>query len=127
MVTTEGLFIDWHGNARNTSVPGGGYTCEVDSVAKYVAVMARGRELVQQGLALIGAGLPEDGWATGPYFGMADAALFYNLFRADKAALPMPARCAALYQRMRARPVVQPVLAEGGYRWGRACRLSLRR
>lgn len=80
------------------------------------AVQARGRALVLQGLALIDNSLPADGWATGPAFGIADAALFYNLFWADKTALPMPPRCSALYQRIRARPVVQRVLAEEGYR-----------
>jgi len=48
MAITEGLFIDWDGNARSTSDPGGGYTCEVDSVAKYVAVMGRGGALVHE-------------------------------------------------------------------------------
>lgn len=90
------------------------------------AVQARGRELVQQGLALIegelpGAALPQvslpgERWAAGAAFGIADAALFYVMFWADKTGLPLPPRCAAHYQRVRARPVVQRVLAEEGYR-----------
>jgi len=48
MASTEGLFIDWDGNARSTQDPGGGYTCEVDSAARYVAVMGRGGALVHE-------------------------------------------------------------------------------
>lgn len=80
------------------------------------AVQARGRELVAQGLAVIDACLPEAGWVGGEAFSIADAALFYVSFWADKIGLPLPPRCAALYQRTRARPVVKQVLAEEGYR-----------
>jgi hypothetical protein len=31
--------MDWDGNLRSVEDPGGGYTCEVDTVARYVAVM----------------------------------------------------------------------------------------
>ena len=47
---------------------------------------------------------------------LADAALFYVFFWADRIGLSMPERCAALYQRIRARPVVRRVLMEEGYR-----------
>lgn len=89
---------------------------DADKPRWQAAVQARGRALVQQGLALIERGLPEAGWATGPDFGIADAALFYNSFWADKTALPLPPRCTAHYRQVRARPVVQRVLAEEGYR-----------
>lgn len=80
------------------------------------AVQARGREIVTQAFALIEARLPEAGFALGERFSVADAALLYVLFWADKTALPLPPRCAALYQRLRALPVVQQVLREEGYR-----------
>lgn len=35
----SGFFMDWDGNLRSVEDPGGGYTCEVDTVARYVAVM----------------------------------------------------------------------------------------
>jgi hypothetical protein len=35
----SGFFMDWDGNLRNVEDPGGGYTCDVDTVARYVAVM----------------------------------------------------------------------------------------
>lgn len=36
-----GYFIDWNGKARSTDDPGGGYHCEVDPAARYVAVMTK--------------------------------------------------------------------------------------
>lgn len=80
------------------------------------AVQARGREIVTQAFGVIEATLPGDGFAMGPRCSIADAALFYVLFWADKTALALPPRCAALYARLRALPVVQRVLAEEGYR-----------
>ena len=62
------------------------------------------------------AGLPETGYAMGADFGIADAALFYVLFWASKTQIPLPPRCLALFERIRARPVVQQVLREEGYR-----------
>ena len=41
MSDAEGYFIDWNGKARSTGEPGGGYVCEVDRVARYVAVMSK--------------------------------------------------------------------------------------
>jgi len=80
------------------------------------AVQAQGREIVAQAFEVIDARLPEDGYAMGADFSIADAALFYVEFWADKIGLPLPARCAAHLQRVRARPVVQAVLREEGYR-----------
>ncbi len=31
--------MDWDGNLRSVEDPGGGYVCDVDTVARYVAVM----------------------------------------------------------------------------------------
>ncbi|HQT25936.1 MAG TPA: hypothetical protein PLK99_04980 [Burkholderiales bacterium] len=34
--------MDWDGNLRSVEAPGGGYSCEVDRVARYVALMKSG-------------------------------------------------------------------------------------
>ena len=80
------------------------------------SVQARGREIVRDAFAVIDAGLPEAGYAIGADFSVADAALFYVEFWADKTGLSLPPRCAAHYQLVRTRPVVQRVLREEGYR-----------
>ena len=36
-----GYFVDWDGNARSTLDPGGGYLCEADHVARYVAIVTK--------------------------------------------------------------------------------------
>ncbi|CAM3361071.1 glutathione S-transferase family protein [Polaromonas hydrogenivorans] len=79
-------------------------------------IQARGREIIAEAFAVIEARLPEAGYACGTDFSIADAALFYVEFWADKTGLSLPPRCAAHYQRVRARPVVQRVLREEGYR-----------
>lgn len=35
----SGFFMDWDGNLRSVEDPSGGYVCEVDLPARYVAVM----------------------------------------------------------------------------------------
>ena len=79
-------------------------------------IQARGREIVAEAFAVIDARLPEAGYACGADFSIADAALFYVEFWADKTGLPLPPRCAAHYRLVCARPVVQRVLREEGYR-----------
>lgn len=44
----SGFFVDWDGNARSTDDPGGGFKCEVDPVAKYVAVTTPGGTMVHE-------------------------------------------------------------------------------
>ena len=66
--------------------------------------------------AMIEAGLPETGYAMGADFTVADAALFYVFFWASKTDIALPPRCQALFERLRARPVVHQVLREEGYR-----------
>jgi len=41
---------------------------------------------------------------------------FYVFFWASKTDIPLPPRCQALFERLRARPVVHQVLREEGYR-----------
>jgi glutathione S-transferase len=79
-------------------------------------VAAHGREIVSQAFGILEKRLPAEGYALGPQFSIADAALFYNEFWADKIGIALPPRVAAHYQRVRARPVVRQVLAEEGYR-----------
>lgn len=45
----SGFFIDWNGNARSTEDPGGGYLCEVDTVARYVGITTKTGTLVHEG------------------------------------------------------------------------------
>ena len=79
-------------------------------------IQARGREIVNEAFTVIAARLPDTGYAVGADFSIADAALFYVEFWADKIGLALPPRCAAHYQLVRARTVVQRVLREEGYR-----------
>ncbi|UZE50321.1 hypothetical protein [Rhodopseudomonas sp. P2A-2r] len=48
MTIAEGFFVDWDGNTRSTSDPGGGYLCEADPVARYVAITTKGGTLVHE-------------------------------------------------------------------------------
>jgi len=48
-MSDSGYFIDWDGNARSTADCGGGYLCEVDTVAKYVAITTKTGTLVHEG------------------------------------------------------------------------------
>lgn len=85
------------------------------NAADHAAVKARGREIVEQGFAIMNAVLAGKDYVAGR-FSIADAALFYVEFWADKLGIDLPQHCRAHYQRMRARPVVQRVLREEGYR-----------
>ena len=79
------------------------------------AVKARGREIVEHGFAIMNDALAGQDYVAGR-FSIADAALFYVEFWADKLGIELPEHCRAHYQRMRARPVVHRVLREEGYR-----------
>ena len=48
MKVKEGFFVDWDGNTRSTADPGGGYLCEFDPGARYVAVTTKGGTLVHE-------------------------------------------------------------------------------
>ena len=48
MSDVSGFFVDWDGNARSAADPGSGYVCEVDTVARYVAIMTKGGTLVHE-------------------------------------------------------------------------------
>lgn len=83
--------------------------------AMHDAIKARGREIVTKSFVLMNDLLAGKEYVTGR-FSIADAALFYVEFWADRIGIELPEHCAAHYRRLRARPVVQRVLAEEGYR-----------
>ncbi|SFK17857.1 glutathione S-transferase family protein [Methylocapsa palsarum] len=79
------------------------------------AVKAQGREIVGKAFETVNADLTGKDYIAGD-FSIADAALFYVEFWADKTGLALPPNCLAHYQLMRTRPAVRQVLAEEGYR-----------
>ena len=79
-------------------------------------IIAEGQGIVAQAFQFLEKRLADDGYAVGAQFTIADAALFYTEFWADKSGIELPPRVKAHYQRVRARPVVRQVLAEEGYR-----------
>jgi glutathione S-transferase len=83
--------------------------------ADHAAVKARGEEIVAKGFSVVDGLLEGKEYALGT-FSIADAALFYVEFWADKLKMDLPPNCRAHYQRMLARPVVKRVLLEEGYR-----------
>lgn len=83
--------------------------------ADHEAIQARGREIVEKGFAVMNEVLAGKDYVVGS-FSIADAALFYVEFWADKIKLELPPNCLAHYRRMLQRPVVRQVLMEEGYR-----------
>ena len=75
---------------------------------------AQGRQIIDQGFAIINRELEGRDYVA-DQFSIADAALFYVEFWADRTGVPLPANCAAHYRRMLTRPTVRQVLAEEGY------------
>ena len=78
------------------------------------SVKAQGRQIVENGLALMARELEGRSYLA-DHFTIADAALFYNEFWADRIGIPLPDNCEAHYRRMLTRPAVRQVLAEEGY------------
>lgn len=83
--------------------------------AEHEEIQARGREIVAKGFAVMNELLTGKDYVIGS-FSIADAALFYVEFWADKIKLELPPNCLAHYRRMLQRPAVRQVLAEEGYR-----------
>jgi len=83
--------------------------------AEFEAIQARGREIATKGFAVMNEILAGKDYVVGN-FSIADAALFYVEFWADKIKLDLPPNCLAHYQRMLQRPAVRQVLLEEGYR-----------
>ena len=85
------------------------------NTTEHAAIQARGREIVCKGFAVMNEVLAGKEYVVGS-FSIADAALFYVEFWADKIKLELPPNCLAHYQRMLQRPAVRRVLMEEGYR-----------
>lgn len=86
-----------------------------DNEAEHEQIKKRGYEIVEKGLAVMNDLLSGKEYVV-DRFSIADAALFYVEFWADKIKLDLPANCLAHYQRMLTRPAVRQVLLEEGYR-----------
>jgi glutathione S-transferase len=78
------------------------------------AVKEQGRQIVDRGFAILDSVLAGGSYLTGA-FSIADAALFYVEFWADKLEIELPPNCQSHYRLMLSRPVVQRVLREEGY------------
>jgi glutathione S-transferase len=79
------------------------------------ACKQQGVNIVQKAFAVVDNRLPAEGYAYGR-FSIADAALFYVEFWADKAGIELPVNCRQHYRLMLSRPAVRRVLMEEGYR-----------
>ncbi|MGH7051658.1 MAG: glutathione S-transferase C-terminal domain-containing protein [Acetobacteraceae bacterium] len=77
-------------------------------------VKARGREIVEKGLALMDKVLAGKEYVVGQ-FSIADAALFYvENWAANVMKIPLPANCAGHFTRMKSRPAVARALKQEG-------------
>jgi glutathione S-transferase len=77
-------------------------------------VQVEGRGIVLRGLCQFDLRLKARDYVVGS-LSIADAALFYLEFWADRIDLELPERCALHYRRLLGRRSVQQVLAEEGY------------
>lgn len=77
-------------------------------------VVNKGHDIVHKGFAILDDLLAGKQYVAGK-FSIADAALFYVEFWADKLSIELPPNCQAHYQTMLARPTVRQVLREEGY------------
>ena len=78
------------------------------------AIKDKGMEIVSEGFDIINQQLANNNLDEN-HFTIADAALFYVEFWADKINIPLPANCQSHYQTMLKRPVINRVLREEGY------------
>jgi glutathione S-transferase len=83
------------------------------SEGDHEAVKARGKEIAQNGLALMDKALDDKDYVAGQ-FSVADAALFYNELWATRMGVPLPSNCQAHFTRMKARPAVAAALKQEG-------------
>jgi len=82
--------------------------------ADHETVKARGKEIMEKGLALMDKALEGKDYIAGQ-FSVADAALFYvEFWAAARMKMVLPKNCAAHYERMKNRPAVKRVLEQEG-------------
>jgi glutathione S-transferase len=79
------------------------------------AVVQQGRKIIDAAFAVLDGQLTGRDYVAGR-FGIADAALFYTEFWADRTGIALPEHCDAHYRTMLDRPAVRQVLMEEGYR-----------
>lgn len=80
-------------------------------------IAATGKGIIEEGFGWIAQQLAQGGpLPLGKTLSVADAALFYVEFWADKTDIALPDACVTHYQAMLQRPAVRQVLAEEGYR-----------
>lgn len=84
------------------------------SQSEQESIKAQGHAIVKKGFSLINTLLSGNDYVVGDY-SIADAALFYVEFWADRINIPLPDNCLAHYLRMLARHAVRQVLFEEGY------------
>ena len=85
------------------------------SEADHDAVKAKGREIFEKGLNVMGKALDGREYLGGR-FSIADTALFYvEFWGAERVGMTLPPNCAAHYARMKARPAVRKVLQDEGF------------
>lgn len=82
--------------------------------ADYDAVKAQGHKIVNQAFAIVNDLLASHDYVVS-HFTIADAALFYVEFWANRIDIALPENCQAHYQRLLTRPAVKQVLMEEGY------------
>jgi glutathione S-transferase len=82
--------------------------------AEHDGIKRQGQDIVSHGFSVIESIL-EDKDSLFKHFSIADAALFYVLFWADRINLPIPEFCMAYYQKLLKRPAIRQVLSEEGY------------
>jgi glutathione S-transferase len=85
------------------------------NVADQAAVKAQGLAIVQQGFQVIAGSFRGDPFIS-TQFSIADAALFYVEFWADKQQITLPEPCQRHYAALLKRPAVRQVLQEEGCR-----------
>ena len=84
------------------------------SSSDHESVKAQGRQIIDKAFTIVDRELVGRQYVVS-HFTIADAALFYVEFWADRIGIPLPANCQAHYRRMLTRPAVRQVLAEEGY------------
>ena len=85
-----------------------------DGERQQALLLEQGKRLVTSGFDWVAGQI--NGKTVCEQFSLADAALFYVEFWADKSDIDMPSACVDHYQSMLTRPAVRQVLAEEGYR-----------
>lgn len=84
------------------------------TAADHDKVKARGKEIFENGLRILGKALAGKEYIAGP-FSIADVALYYvEFWGADRLGLQLPPNVAAHYARMKARPAVQRAMQQEG-------------